>query len=37
MSKPTQQQSPSKKSKKKLILIGAVFVMCALLLKRDAH
>ena len=27
----------TRKSKKKLILMGTVFVICALLLKRDAH
>ncbi len=36
MSKPKQEQKP-KTSKKKLILIGTVFVVCALLLKKDAH
>ena len=31
-------ENPNKrKSKKKLILMGTVFVICALLLKRDAH
>ena len=36
MSKPKLEQKP-KASKKKLILIGTVFVVCALLLKKDAH
>ena len=26
-----------KRSKKKLILMGSIFVACAFLLKRDAH
>ncbi|ENV18460.1 hypothetical protein F964_00884 [Acinetobacter guillouiae NIPH 991] len=30
------KQKPCK-SKKKLILIGTVFVICAFVLKRDAH
>ena len=36
----TQQQvnrPMQKRSKKKLILMGSIFVACAFLLKRDAH
>lgn len=36
----TKRQRRDKKStrtQKKFILIGAVFVICALVLKRDAH
>ncbi len=36
MSKSEKKPKPSP-SKKKLILIGGVFIVCALLLKRDAH
>lgn len=32
LNKPRQ-----KRSKKKLILMGSIFVACAFLLKRDAH
>lgn len=40
MNKPTDSQQQTQKaprSKKKIVLIGVVFVACALLLKRDAH
>jgi|GEM_PF-1512419 len=37
MSKTADQHQKTGKSKKKIILIGAVFVVCALLLKKDAH
>lgn len=40
MNKVTDAQRQTQKvprSKKKIILIGVVFVACALLLKRDAH
>ena len=33
--KKTQQEK--KTSKKKYLLIGGIFVLCALVLKRDAH
>jgi len=33
----SKQTPKNAKSKKKLILIGTVFVVCALVLKRDAH
>lgn len=32
-----QSQSKPQKSKKTYILIGAVFIVCALVLKRDTH
>lgn len=37
MNKAKSPQQKPKQSKKKLILIGTVFVVCALLLKKDAH
>ena len=39
MSKPSESSQPKNKktTKKKYLLIGGVFVLCALLLKRDAH
>lgn len=37
MRKATKQANRSKTSKKKILLIGTIFVVCALLLKRDAH
>lgn len=37
MKKQPKQKNTSKSSKKKVILMGIVFVACALLLKRDAH
>ena len=37
MSKPEPPAQKPKKSKKKLILIGTVLVICALVLKKDAH
>ncbi|KAF1026002.1 MAG: hypothetical protein GAK29_01583 [Acinetobacter bereziniae] len=36
MSKP-EKKPKTLPSKKKLILIGGVFIVCALLLKQDAH
>lgn len=33
----SEKNAKTGKSKKKLILIGVVFVACALFLKRDAH
>lgn len=39
ISKPSENSKESTKpsAKKKYILIGGLFVVCALLLKRDAH
>lgn len=37
MNKPAETTQKPAKSRKKLILIGVVFVACALFLKRDAH
>ena len=32
-----KQQNQQKTSKKKYLLMGGIFVLCALILKRDAH
>lgn len=37
MSSPSESTPKPKKSKKKLILMGTIIVVFALLLKRDAH
>lgn len=37
MSKKTKPEQTTGKSKKKIILIGTVFIVCALLLRKDAH
>ncbi len=38
MRNPSDSKPKARKtSKKKYLLIGGVFVVCALLLKRDAH
>ena len=37
MRKTAKKSNASKTSKKKMLLIGTIFVVCALLLKRDAH
>jgi hypothetical protein len=33
----SEKNPKSSPSKKKLLLIGGVFIVCALLLKQDAH
>ena len=37
MNKAQKQKKPEHSSKKKYVLIAGVFVLCALVLKRDAH
>lgn len=35
--KQTPDKNPNPSSRKKYLLIGGLFVLCAVLLKRDAH
>lgn len=38
MSNPSKKdETPTKSSKKKYVLIGGLFILCAFILKRDAH
>lgn len=37
MSKQAKPNPKKGKSKKKIILIGTVFIVCTLLLRKDAH